>query len=250
MSTLTASLVFACVFAGALGGILLRRVLPEHHLQDDSRETIKLTVGLVGTMVALILSLLIGSSKAFYDAQSAELTQISAQVVMLDRLLAHYGPEAGDARSMLRSAVERVLDRTRSAERLTVSEIDPASFSNEALLEAVGALTPKNESQGRIQTQAVTIMTGVGQTRILMYEQTRIRLPRVFLAVLVFWLSVIFAGFGLLTSPQGTSIACLLVAALAVAFAVFLILEMSNPYRGLIQVPITPLESALAQLGR
>jgi hypothetical protein len=250
MSTLTAILVFVFVFAGALGGILLRRILPERHLQDDSREIIKLALGLVGTMVALILSLLIGSSKAFYDAQSAELTQISAQVVVLDRLLAHFGPEAKNARSMLRSAVEGLLDRSRSSEPIGVSQIDPAASGSEPLYEAIQDLTPQNESQRMTQTQAITIMTGVGQTRMLMYEQTRIQLPRVFLVILVFWLSMIFAGFGLLTSANGTSIASLLVAALSVAFAVFLILEMSNPYRGFIQVPIAPLESALVQLGR
>src|SRR5262245_22958760 len=112
MSSIIISLiVFACVFGGALLGILLHAVLPEQHLSAESKDIVKLGMGLVGTMAALVLGLLIASAKGYYDAQSAELTQMSTNVVLLDRLLAQYGPETKEARTLLRGAVDRMLDQ-------------------------------------------------------------------------------------------------------------------------------------------
>src|SRR5258706_2839022 len=103
MSSITASLiVFACVFGGALVGVFLRSALPQQHLSAESKDIVRLGMGLVGTMAALVLGLLVASAKGSYDAQSSELTQMSANIVLLDRILAHYGPEAKQTRDMLR----------------------------------------------------------------------------------------------------------------------------------------------------
>ena len=113
MSSITISfIVFACVFGGALLGILLRAVLPQNHLSAESKDIVKLGMGLVGTMAALVLGLLVASAKGSYDAQIAELTQGSTNILLLDRLLAQYGPETKEARALLRGAVVRVLDQT------------------------------------------------------------------------------------------------------------------------------------------
>ena len=85
-------IVFACVFGGALFGMFLRGVLPERHLSADSKDTVRLGMGLIGTMTALVLGLLVASAKSYYDTQSSELTEMSAKIVLLDRVLAHYGP--------------------------------------------------------------------------------------------------------------------------------------------------------------
>jgi len=90
-SMMTGGIVFACVFGGALLGMLLRRILPDDHLTSDSKDVVKLGMGLIGTMAALVLSLLISSAKGSYDAQSSEVAQLSANIVLLDRSLAHYG---------------------------------------------------------------------------------------------------------------------------------------------------------------
>jgi hypothetical protein len=109
MSSITLSLiVFACVFGGALLGILLRTVLPQNHLSADSKDIVKLGMGLVGTMAALVLGLLVASAKGSYDAQIVEVTQGSTNIVLLDRLLVEYGPETKEARALLRNAVVRV----------------------------------------------------------------------------------------------------------------------------------------------
>ena len=87
------SIVLACVFGGAVFGTLFRRALPDHHLSADSQDVVKLAMGLVATMSALVLGLLISSAKSSYDAQTADLTQISSRIIFQDRVLAHYGPE-------------------------------------------------------------------------------------------------------------------------------------------------------------
>jgi hypothetical protein len=112
MNPLAASLlVFGCAFGGALLGIFLRRSLPEQHLSADSKEVIRVAMGLVATTVALVLGLLVYSSKSFYDTQTSEVTQLAANVVLLDRVLAHYGPESADARAELRRSIDRQIDR-------------------------------------------------------------------------------------------------------------------------------------------
>ena len=112
MSSITISLiVFACVFGGAIFGILVRAALPEHHLSADSENIVKLGIGLVATMAALVLGLLLASAKNSYDTQSSELTEMSAKIIFLDRILAHYGPDTKEARELFRKTVSGTLDR-------------------------------------------------------------------------------------------------------------------------------------------
>src|SRR5476649_1599584 len=106
MSSFTISLIsVACIFGGALFGIFLRGIMPKHHLLDDSRETIKVGSGMIATLAALVLGLLVGSSKGSFDATNTLVTQAAAKTIMLDGLLANYGPEAKPAREHLRHAV-------------------------------------------------------------------------------------------------------------------------------------------------
>src|SRR5262245_50122159 len=105
------SLIFVCVFGAALAGMFLRALLPEHHLSGDSKDTVKLGTGLVGSMVALILGLLVASAKSSYDEQKSELIELSANVVLLDRLMAHFGPETKEVRDMLRQTLTSAIDR-------------------------------------------------------------------------------------------------------------------------------------------
>ncbi len=104
--------VFACVFASALLGIVLRRMLPKHHLSEDSEDVVKLGMGLIATMAALVLALLIVSAKSSHDMQSTEVTEMSADFILLDRTLARYGPETKDVRNLIPVIIASVLDRT------------------------------------------------------------------------------------------------------------------------------------------
>src|SRR5262249_34689443 len=172
MSSITVSLiVFACVFGGALLGILLRIVLPQNHLSEESKDIVKLGMGLVGTMAALVLGLLVASAKGSYDAQIADLTQLSANIVLLDHLLAEYGPETKEARASLRNAVVRFLDQIRSKGGASASGLPPPLASPETVYAKIQGLSPKDDAQRSLQSQALSLAMDLRKTRWLMYEQ-------------------------------------------------------------------------------
>ena len=250
MSDITVSLiVFACIFGGALLGLLLHVSLPQHHLAADSKDIVKLGMGLVGTMAALVLGLLVASAKGSYDAQSAELTQMSANIALLDRGLALYGPETKEERALLRGAVVRILDQMWSKDGASSSPT-AAPSGGEILYEKIQGLSPKNGTQRSIQGQALSIAVDIGKIRWLMYAQQATSVSMPLLSVLVLWLTLIFISFGLFAPFNATVVASLFVSALSVSGAVFLILEMYSPYDGLIQISSAPLRAALAHLGQ
>jgi hypothetical protein len=249
-SIATSFIVFACVFGGALLGMFLRAALPQHHLSDASKEAIKLGMGLVATMSALVLGLLVSSAKSSYDTQSTQLTEASAKIVFLDRLLAHYGPEAKEAREVVRVAVVSWLDRLWPQEGSRTSAVGGSPTNAEHLLDTVNELSPKDDAQRSLQAQAVSVLMGLSQTRWLMYAQASNSASRPLVIVLVFWISMIFISFGLFAPRNATVIAAYFVAALSVSGAVLMILEMYSPYSGLIGISSAPLRAALAQLGQ
>jgi hypothetical protein len=242
-------IVFGVVFGGAVLGMVLRRVLPEHHLSSDSRDVVKVGMGLIATICALVLGLLIASAKSSYDSQRNGLTQLSANVILLDRALAHYGPEAKECREQLRENVAAMIDQFWPENRDQVGQIDPTARS-EALYEQLHALSPKTDVQRSLQAAALKFAVDIGQARWLLSAQKGSAIPVPFLVVLVFWLSVLFASFSMFARPNATVVAVLLLCALSVAGAVFLILELDRPFDGLIQLSSEPLRRALAQLGR
>jgi len=250
MGSVTVSLiVFACLFGGALFGTLFRRALPQHHLTADSQDVVKLGMGLVATMSALVLGLLVSSAKSSYDSQSSELTEMSARVVFLDRMLAHYGPETKEARDALRGAVAGSLDQIWPQERGGTSEAGAPSTHAEALLDKIQMLAPKGDGQRWLQSQALSMAIGLGQTRWLLYEQGASSVSKPLIAILVFWLTAIFISFGLFAPRNATVTTALFVSGLSVSGAIFLILEMYAPFSGLIKISSAPLRFALAHLG-
>jgi len=251
MSALTISVVvFACVFGSALIGMLLRAVLPSPHLSSESKDVVRLGMGLVATLAALVLSLLIASAKGSFDAQSRELTQLAADVVMVDRLLAHYGSESAPARDLLREAVANVLETMWSDNSADPGFPGARLARHEAAYDAVQKLAPKDDTQRTLRTQAVSILTDMGRTRWLMYEQRTTSVSPLLLAVVVLWLAALLASFGLYAPTNGTVVVSLAISALSVSGAILLILEMYAPYSGVIQVSSAPLRAALAHLGQ
>jgi hypothetical protein len=207
-------------------------------------------MGLIATLSALVLGLLIASAKGSYDAQSSELTQMSAKVVLLDRVLAHYGPETKETRDLLRGSVARILDQTWSRSHTSTSQLEAPSAEAEILLDKIQALAPKDDRQRSLQAQATSVVLDLGQTRWLQYAQGSTSISMTLLVVLIFWLTIIFIGFGLFAPANGTVFAGLFVAASSVSAAILLILELYTPYSGLIQLSSAPLRNALTQLGQ
>jgi hypothetical protein len=146
--------VFTCVFGGVLIGMTLRRILPEHHLSADSKDVIRLGMGLTATMSALVLALLIASAKSSYDAQRNELTQISANIILLDRVLDHYGLETKGARDLLRSYVGHMIDQLWPKSSASAAQSEPTSALGESFYDKVEELSPQNEAQRSLKVQA------------------------------------------------------------------------------------------------
>jgi hypothetical protein len=246
-----AAIVFACVFGGALVGISMR--LPAQHLADDSKDVVKLGMGLVATMSALVLSLMIASAKSSYDAQRIGFEQVAANLILLDKTLARFGPDAGAARAQLRRTVAAALARIWPEEGQPAGGIAAKETTAEgaSLLEQVQALSPRDEAQRWEQSQALQIGSELARTRWLLFEEQHAEsIPTPFLVVLVFWLTALFVSFGLFSRPNATIIVTLLICALSVSGAIFLILEMDQPFSGMIKISSTPLRVALAQLDR
>jgi len=242
--------VFGLVFGSALLTMFLHGVLPEGHVSADSKDVVKLGIALIATMSALVLSLLIASAKSAYDTRSNQVVQAAADIVLLDRVLARYGPETKDARLVLQRSVAVAVDRFWPTDGTRRPAIDPQGSPVEALYDKIEELSPQSEAQHSLRTQALTMALDVGHLRQLLFEQLRSAIPVPFLVVLVFWLSIIFASFGLFAPRNATVIAALLVCALSVSAAIFMILELDRSYSGLLQVSGAPLRAALAQLGQ
>ncbi len=253
MSSLTiASIVFMCVFGSALVGLFLRTSLPEHHLSDDSTGVVKLGTGLIATLAALVLGLLIASAKTSFDKVKDEVTQSAAKVVQLDQTLAHYGPETKEARDLLHVAVASAIELIFSEEgsKLTKLAAPERLARMEQIQVTLRELTPRNDVQRSLQVHALGLVNDLAQMRWLLIAQGEGAIPTPFLVVLVLWLTIIFAGFGLLSAKNATVVAILVVCALSVSAAIFLIEELDRPLDGLMKISGAPLRNALAHLGQ
>jgi hypothetical protein len=247
---LIATIVFLCLFGGALLGLLLQRVLPEHHLGQDSKDVVRLGMGLIATMAALVLGLVTASAKQSFDGEGEAVRHSVADVLMLDRVLAQYGPDTREVRDLLRRAVATRLELLWPGATARSEASAPESTPRVELLEArIRALSPQNDLQRGLQARALELSDDLQQTRWLVIEGEAGDIPLPFLVVVVFWLTVIFASFGLFAPRNGTVVSVLLVCAFSLAGSIFLILEMDHPLSGLLKVSNAPLRLALAQLG-
>lgn len=242
----------ACISAGFALGSILKWRLPEHHVSGDSRDTVKQIIGVIGTVTGMCLGLLVASAKSSYDVKVESLNRIAADIILLDRALAHYGPEATGLRTALRATVEtrlRILWREGGlvAEAGTAAGVAGAI---ESFHDALRALRPATEAQRAIYARASALGDELAATRWQVYVRSGGSIPPVFLAVLVFWQAAMFAGLGLIASRNSTNAAAIVVGAVSLAAAIFLILELDSAYDGVIRISDAPLRLALDQLGK
>lgn len=246
-STTIASLVFACTIVGVVVGSVLRAIMPDHHIRDDSKDLVKIASGLIATLVALVLGLLVATAKSSFDATNSGFTQIGAKIILLDRCLARYGPEAADARVMLRQSVDRTIHRIwpeHHALEAQKAELENAAAA-EHLQDVIRHLTPANDDQRAMWTQAQQTEAELLQLRWLLLEQEQLALPNVFVWVLMFWLLVLYTTFGLLAPRNITAYGALAVCAVSISAALFLVVEMNQPLVGMIKVSDAPMREAL-----
>lgn len=247
-----ALVVLVCVFGGALLGMFLRTVLPEHHLNDASKDLVKLVTGLIATLAALVLGLLIASAKNSFDTMNEGLRESAARIILLDRALAQYGPEAKDLRDSLRAGVAARVAQLFPKDRTVHSSLDAAQGTAawEGFQRSLRALSPQNDAQRSLQSRALDISEAVSQARWLAVEHQESSIPAPFLVVLVFWLATMFASFGLFAPRNAVAFAVLSIGALSLAAAIFLIEELNSPLEGFITISGAPMYKALELLGR
>ena len=246
-------IVLACVLGGTLAGIAIRATLPEHHLREDSKEVVKLATGLIATMTALLLGLVTASAKSSFDAQDASVKRIVADILALDRVLARYGEETRGIREEVRRAVEFPLAAvwsTGGGARAARKDAPEMTRLTESLEDRIRDLAPRNEGQRRLRSEAEDLIREALRIRWLVFGSVVSAIPVAFLVVLVSWLSLTFASFGLFAPRNGTVLTALFLCALSVSGAVFLILELDDPFDGWIKVSGDPMRYAVSQLGR
>ena len=251
MNDLTISLlVFAVIFGGALIGMVVRPFLSEHHQTADSREVVKMTTGLIGTLTALVLGLLIASAKNSFDQKTNQVRQLTATIILLDDLLMRYGPEATHLRNLLRQGIQPLANQIWHEEEMTAGRPVrfEASVESSAFEIELGRLSPNNDLQRSLQSRATQAFTEAAQIRLQLFAQTSGAIPTPFLVILVFWLGTIFVSCTLFARTNLIVMISLFVCALSFACAIFLVLELDNPFRGLMGISSETLRSALLPL--
>jgi hypothetical protein len=244
--------VFACVFGSSLLGLYLHSRLPEHHLCDESLNVVKLTIGLIGTLAALVLGLLISSAKSSFDAANTAVVRDAAEIILLDRTLAQYGPETREIRALLKQSVATGVEKISSGnpDELASMRSPEELRRGENIERKLTELTPQNESQRQLQTRALQIAGEVLAMRELALLQAAGSTPLALLITLMLWLCIIFGSFGLFTAPNTTVTGTFFLAALSTSIAIFLIQEMNTPFGGIVTVSLAPVREALGMLGQ
>ena len=245
----TAFLISLCVLGGALLGMVLNRVLPPEHIGEKTEKIINISVGLIATLAALVLGLLVASTKSAFDAKSEEIRQSAVRIVLLDRTLRQIGLEAAPARAIL-------LDLTRQRLMQNWGESFASAKRDGTRTEAAAAeklqtnllnLKAEDDGQKWLRTRALNLSAELEHARLLL-ENFESSIQRPFLVVLVIWLAVIFASLGMFAPRNHTAKVAIIVCALSVTTAIFLILEMDQPFDGLMQISNLPIREALEQM--
>ena len=246
-----ASITFLCAFGGALFGTFIRASLPDSHMSRESQDVVRLGMGLVATMTALLLGLVTASAKGAFDAQDLAIRNSAVSILTLDRDLARYGPETRPIRDGLRRVVELRLESTWPRDGVTRT-IPPSqtTAAAEEIQSQILSLAPGTESQRWLKAQALTLSEELLKIRWGVLQADSGMVPTTFLVVVILWLMMTFTSFGLHAPRNATVLTALFIAALSVAAAVFLILELCSPFDGMIKVSGGPFRFLVSQLGQ
>ena len=245
-------IVLVLVFVSALLGRLIRRRLPESHLDSQTEAVVKLAMGVVGTLTALVLGLLVATANGSFTASSQEVTSIAANVIRLDHLLRRYGPEADGIRDLVRRYTAKKLQDLFPEGSATQPTLDnPGTMSLlEEFQNRLSTLEPRNANQRWLQSQAQQLTAAVVGSRWLLVERDAFGIPIPLLVLVVFWLCVLFMSFGVFAPPNMTATVALFLCALAVAGAVQMTLDLSTPFVGTVRLSGQPMRYALDVVNR
>ena len=247
----TGGMVVICLAVAATIGLILSQRVPDHHLNTESRDAIKLATAVVGTLSALTLGFLIASAKTTFDDADTELRTSVAHIVLLDRVMQQYGQETSISLTELAKLVKSRLDENWDINNTgKVSKAQSPDYGIEPVQAGLRSLVPRNEEQGILKIRALEVSSLIAEAHWLLVERGSEGLPGAFLTILVFWLSLLFLTFGLLAPRNGTVIGIVFVCGFSVAGAVFLVIDMAHPYQGLIHLSDEPLRIAMERIGK
>jgi hypothetical protein len=241
--------VFVVIMAGAFAGLGLSQLLPAHHLSSETQSVVSLSMAVVATVSALVLGLLISNANNSFATYGREVTELSAEMLRLDRLLRHYGPETARARVLLQEYAARKTTELFPDDPANVSLGETATYNLlERVEDEVLALKPANAREQWLVAQALTDAARIGEMRWILRQQVEQEIPGPVIALLVFWLTLLFGSFGLFAPRNVVSAITLTLCALAVAGAVGMMLELEKGFGGLVRVSPEPMRQAVRAL--
>ncbi len=243
--------VAVLAFCAGLLGLKLHDKLPEQHAPEKSREMIGAMTGLLGLLLALVLGTLIGSAYALYAVEKSEIETLSARSLQLDSALETFGPEAQPGRDGLRRAITQSYESIwgRGTADLGNMHVKSVLAGSKMLEQFLASLTPKTDLQKQALANANTAAAQITQTRILMDLQLASGVNWPMLSIVVCWSLLLFCGYGLVSPFNATVVVSMALGAIAVASAIFLIIELTDPFVGLLKLSPGPVLETLKALG-
>jgi hypothetical protein len=242
------------IFAAGVIGLILQRLLPDTSTTGGPRDMIGAVVGLLTLLSALVMGLLIWTAYGVYSGQNLAIQTLAAKVLQYDLALADYGPEAKDLRLQVRQAlastIEQVWRADESDNEFAAHNFAAAIKSLRNRDEALDKLTPTTDQQKTALAAAKAMDDSIGQSRLQMSFALTNAVSYPLILIVVGWAAILFCGFGLMSKGHTMSVVCVLVGAVAVASAVYLILDLSGPYSGVFRASPEPLEQVLAVMGK
>jgi hypothetical protein len=249
MSSLAISLVVTGVIvAGGVVGLVLQRVLPERYTMDKARDMIGGVVGQLTLLLVLVNGLLIWTAYGVYSTQQTELQTLVARALEFDLEMRQYGPEADEARGMLRTDLVWAHEQFWGDDTSRAAAYEASYKAMGSLNKFLDGLTPKTPAQTSLLAAARSNYAFIGEQRLLMSLQAATPIPWPLIYAVTFWASLLFAAMGLLSRLSPMSLAMLVMGSASIGLAIFLILEFSQPYTSSIRVSPAPLEQAILQL--
>ncbi|HEX7236246.1 MAG TPA: hypothetical protein VF405_04735 [Gammaproteobacteria bacterium] len=241
------AIVFAFLILAVMLGMTMSGRLAEHHLSSESRDTVKLALGLVATLAALLLGLLVSSAKDAFDAEREQVNALAAKVATLDRALALYGAEAAGAQSELRAVIQGAIAQAWATGDGSISNLNFDERRGQNILRAIQQLQPTDEAQADVKARATDLAFELIEGRSLLVALAAGGVSVPVLILVVSWLVVILFGFSLLAPRNAVTAVALIVSAAAVCGAVLLLLEFYRPFDGLIRISSDPLLIAIGE---
>ncbi|HEY2380669.1 MAG TPA: hypothetical protein VGK48_05745 [Terriglobia bacterium] len=249
MSHLIIGLIsFASIFGGVLIGRFAARRLPGHHLSSETQSAVTVSVAVIGTLSALVLGLMISAANSSFAARADGIRELSLQVIRIDRNMRRYGSEGDDVRAKLRAWATIKNEQLFPHKNHPPPSPEKGIETLESVQDGLLVLTPQDERQKYLRTLCLTLSSNLIQTRWGLEQRTGHSTPIPFLVLLIFWLSIVFASFGLFAPANPTAMVALLLCSVAVAGGMVLIEELDNPLTGFIRIPSESMRKALIEI--